>query len=188
MSFAVLPGNLTLPPEACTLEEALRSPEHKERSAAMVHDLGGLEDVGVLEQVQRPEGKRVIGVRCLFKRKVMADDIVILHDAHLIARCYLMVTGLDYLENFGPTPLVASSCLLLAVHSCPTHGARAHRHQASLRKCGDGGGHLYWASCWGSCFPRWSGEAQEIIIGDSPGLPQLASIASRMEEARLSTK
>lgn len=74
-----------------------------------------LQENRVWDVVDLPEGKRVIGSKWIFKRKIGSSGAVERYKAQLVAQAYSQKYGLDYDETFSPLIRFESIRVLLAL-------------------------------------------------------------------------
>ncbi|XP_035227835.1 uncharacterized mitochondrial protein AtMg00820-like [Stegodyphus dumicola] len=97
-----------------TLEEALTSPDAEKWKLAMEEELENLKRNETWDIVPRPEGRKVVKCKWVFKRKLNKDGQVERYKARLVARGYTQVEGIDYKETFSPVIKTKSIRTLLA--------------------------------------------------------------------------
>ena len=85
------------------VDEALRSQEWK---MAMDEEMKALQRNKTWDLVPLPQGKKVIGCRCVYTPKFNADGTLEWFKARLVAKGYTQFYGMDYFETFA---LVANS-------------------------------------------------------------------------------
>lgn len=88
--------------EPLNYDEAIAQPEVKNWQKAMNEELGVLKERQVYDIVQRPENKRVIGSRWVYKLKKNAEGTIERYRARLVAQGFRQVPGIDYFEIFSP--------------------------------------------------------------------------------------
>ena len=85
--------------EPDTVQEALNCSEWKE---AMEQEIASLESNDVYELVDLPKGKKPVGCKWVFKRKINADGSLERYKARLVAQGFSQTKGQDYDETFSP--------------------------------------------------------------------------------------
>ena len=103
-----------LDPEPTSVTEALSSPEKEEWKKAMNGEMESISDNKVWELVELPEGKRVVGSKLVFKRKVGANGVIDRYKARLVAQGFSQRFGVDYDETFCPVVRFESLHTLIA--------------------------------------------------------------------------
>ncbi|GKB53182.1 retrovirus-related pol polyprotein from transposon TNT 1-94 [Tanacetum coccineum] len=53
------------------------------------------------ELISRPEGKNIIALKCLWKNKCDAENIVVRNKTRLVAKGYKQEEGIDFEESFA---------------------------------------------------------------------------------------
>lgn len=105
-------GDVTDP---TTLAEALAAPDEEEWRKAMTEEIGNMERNGTWTLVKRPEGRRVIRSKWVFKRKQDKDGNPSRYRARLVAQGFSQIEGIDYTETFSPVIKTKSIRTLLAI-------------------------------------------------------------------------
>ncbi|XP_039137235.1 uncharacterized protein LOC120274764 [Dioscorea cayenensis subsp. rotundata] len=95
-----------------TYEEAQRIPEWRE---AMNAELSSINRNHTWELISPPPGKKIIGVKWIFKRKYKANGEVDKCKARLVAKGYTQEYGVDYEEIFAPVARMDTIRLLIAL-------------------------------------------------------------------------
>jgi len=105
------------PHEPVSWVEAMQRPdsERAEWLSAMRAELLAHERNGTWTLVDRPDGRYVIGCRCVCKLKYHADGRVDRYKARLVAQGFAQIFGLDYHETHAPTLRYVSLRLILAL-------------------------------------------------------------------------
>ena len=81
----------------------------------MEAELESIERNGTWELVPRPVGRKVIGVKWVFKTKYHSDGSLDKHKAWLVAKGYAQHPMLDYDDTFAPTAGMATIRTALAL-------------------------------------------------------------------------
>lgn len=102
-------------PEPRTYEEAVSGPEAPYWKAAMADELGQFVKTELYDEVERPRGRKVIGSKWVYKRKLGPDGSVVKYKARLVAQGFTQVEGIDYNETFAPTAKFTTIRSLLAL-------------------------------------------------------------------------
>ena len=100
--------------EPTSVLEALSNCEKKEWKKAMESEMRSIEENDVWELVELPEGKRLVGSKWVFKRKIGADGVVDRYKARLVAQGFSQRSGVDYDETFCPVVRFESLRTLIA--------------------------------------------------------------------------
>ena len=82
-----------------TIRKALAHPGWRQ---AMTDELSALHKSGAWELVPLPFGKSIVGCRWVFAIKVGTDGTIDHLKAHLVAKDYTQIFGLDYGDTFFP--------------------------------------------------------------------------------------
>ncbi|MCG8626984.1 MAG: hypothetical protein MJE68_33910, partial [Proteobacteria bacterium] len=99
-----------------TCVEAINDSIEKERwKSAMQAEMDSLAQNDVWDLVELPSGKKVVGSKWVFKKKVGADSKVEHFKARLVAQGFTQKYGDDYDETFCPIMRLESLCTMLAL-------------------------------------------------------------------------
>ena len=102
--------------EPCSYEEAVESKDHQKWMQAMIEEIDSLLKNGTWVLVQRPDGRRVVSCKWIFKRKLEAAGTEKFRfKARLVARGFTQEHGIDYDEVFSPVVKHTSIRILLAI-------------------------------------------------------------------------
>ena len=93
-------------------EETLKESKWKD---AMKEELFMIEKNKTWELVDRPQERKVIGVKWVFRTKLNADGSVNKYKARLVVKGYAQIFGVDYSETFAPVARLDTIILLLAI-------------------------------------------------------------------------
>ena len=85
-----------------SLEEALTSSDVEKWKKAMKEELKNLQRNETWEIVPKPEGRKIIKCKWVFKTKFDKDGQVERHKARLVACGHTRVDGVDYQKIFCP--------------------------------------------------------------------------------------
>jgi transposase InsO family protein len=92
--------------------DAEKDPKWK---AAMKEELYMIEKNKTWELVDRPQDRKVIGVKWVFRTKLNADGSVNKYKARLVVKGYAQVSGVDFSETFAPVARLDTIRLLLTI-------------------------------------------------------------------------
>jgi hypothetical protein len=65
--------------------------------------------------VQRPASHNVVGCRWIFKTKLRANGSIERHKAHLVAKGFSQIHGLDFEDMFSPVVRPATVRIILSI-------------------------------------------------------------------------
>lgn len=82
---------------------------------AMKEELAMIEKNQTWELVERPEDRKVIGVKWVFKTKFNPDGSVNKHKARLVVKGYAQVWGVDFSETFASVARLDTIRMILAL-------------------------------------------------------------------------
>ena len=74
----------------------------------MVEEYDSIMKKQVWEVVLRPQGKKVVGSRWIYKVKHAVDESVEKYKAHFVAKGFSQKEGIDYEETFAPVTRYSS--------------------------------------------------------------------------------
>ncbi|GJU81750.1 retrovirus-related pol polyprotein from transposon TNT 1-94 [Tanacetum coccineum] len=81
---------------------------------SMQDELNQFERLQVWELILRPEGKNVIALKWLWKKKCDAENIVVRNKTRLVAKGYKQEEGIDFEESFTPVARLAAVRMFIA--------------------------------------------------------------------------
>ena len=88
--------------EPATFKDALASPDKVKWRDAMQKEIQSLDENHVLDLVESPKDRQVVGSKWVFRRKVGENGVVERYKARLVAQGYSQKFGQDYEETFSP--------------------------------------------------------------------------------------
>ena len=88
--------------EPSSVNEALNSADSHLWKEAMTKEINSLKENSVWELVKAPAGRKIVGSKWVFKKKVGSDGFVANYKARLVAQGYSQISGVDYDETFSP--------------------------------------------------------------------------------------
>ena len=98
-----------------TVEQALSSPDKNEWRRAMEREIDSLHTNEVWDLVELPSGRKAIGSKWVFKRKLNTGGDVERYKARLVAQGFSQKYGVDYDETFCPVVRFESVRTLIAL-------------------------------------------------------------------------
>ena len=98
-----------------TVREAVDSEDGKLWKEAMVDEMASLHKNDAWDLVELLDGKKPIGSKWVFKKKMNVEGKVEKYKARLVAKGYSQVPGIDFGDIFSPVAKVISIRLLLSV-------------------------------------------------------------------------
>jgi hypothetical protein len=98
--------------EPAGYEEAFKDIKWKK---AMEEEMSMIQKNKTWDLVDRPEGRKVIGVKWIFKTKFNADNSINKYKAKLVVKGYAQIFGVDYSDTFAPIARLDTIRLLLAI-------------------------------------------------------------------------
>jgi hypothetical protein len=93
-------------------KEALGGDDAENWLPSMVQEYEGLKATGTFEEVDRPQGRNVVGSRWQYRVKRRADGTPHFK-SRLVAKGYSQKQGVDYTATFAPTPRLTTARVLL---------------------------------------------------------------------------
>jgi hypothetical protein len=81
----------------------------------MEEDMESLDKNEAWDLVELPTGRKPIGRKWVFKKKLNAEEKVEKYKARLVAKGYSQVEGIDFGEIFSPVAKLTSIIFLLSV-------------------------------------------------------------------------
>ncbi|CAI7933376.1 unnamed protein product [Closterium sp. NIES-54] len=91
-----------MPGEPATLKEALESSDAEDWKKAMESELKGIEENGMWEWVELPEGRKAITSKWLFKIKSDTNGRIEHYKSRLVAKGYQQKEKVEYKELYAP--------------------------------------------------------------------------------------
>jgi hypothetical protein len=104
--------------EPKTYRQARESPHWPDWKKAMDDEINSLNENNVWEVVPRPQGRRIVDGKWVFKAKGNALGELERFKARYVAKGYLQTKGIDYDEIFAAVARFDSLRLLLAITVC----------------------------------------------------------------------
>jgi hypothetical protein len=98
-----------------TVREAVDSEDGNLWKRAMEEEMASLDTNEAWDLVELPTGRKPIGSKWVFKKKLNAEGKVEKYKARLVAKGYSQVEGIDFGEIFSPVTKLTSIRLLLSV-------------------------------------------------------------------------
>jgi hypothetical protein len=105
----------TIHGEPETLEEALRSDESHNWSAAVENELDQIEKLNTWEIVEAPPDANILKNRYVFRLKRDQTGEVAKHKARLVVKGYSQIRGLDYVDTYAPVIKLTTLRVLLTL-------------------------------------------------------------------------
>ncbi|XP_029729121.2 uncharacterized protein LOC115266725 [Aedes albopictus] len=103
--------------EPRTFNEAMKGPEAELWKAAMDDEMTSLQENGTWQLTDIPTGRKAVGCKWIFKRKLDEDRNVVRYKARLVAQGFTQKFGTDYDEVFAPVVCQVTFRVLLTVAS-----------------------------------------------------------------------
>jgi len=82
---------------------------------AMEEELNMIEKNNTWELVDRPNDRKIIGVRWVFRTKLNLDGSINKHKARLVVKGYAQVAGMDYFETYTPVARLDTIRLVFSI-------------------------------------------------------------------------
>ena len=101
--------------EPTTFEEASTSPEKDQWIEAMEKEMTSLKTNDVYDLVELPKGRKPVGSKWVYKRKLRADGSVERFKSRLVAQGFSQKVGQDYDETFSPVVRFESIRSIIAI-------------------------------------------------------------------------
>lgn len=105
----------TVTTEPATVNEAMSGSEKKQWKDAMKQEMDSIYSNDVWDLVSLPEGRKVVGNKWVFKKKLRADGTIERFKARLVAQGFSQQHGYDYDETFSPVIRFESVRTLIAL-------------------------------------------------------------------------
>ncbi|KAE8661030.1 Importin subunit beta-1 [Hibiscus syriacus] len=102
----------TTHPISRNVKEALESTEWRH---AVFEEMNALKNNGTWEVTDLPEGKQIVGCKCIFTTKIKPDGSIDRYKARLVARGFTQTYGLDYDETFAHVAKLNTVRVLLSL-------------------------------------------------------------------------
>jgi hypothetical protein len=98
-----------------TVREAVDSEDGNLWKRAMEEEMASLDKNEAWDLVELPTGRKPIGIKWVFKKKLNAEGKVEKYKARLVAKGYSQVEGIDFGEIFSPVSKLTSIIFMLYV-------------------------------------------------------------------------
>lgn len=108
-------ANLVASDEPITYQAAMKLPDADQWHDAAVDEYNAHLANGTWEIVDLPHGRKTVGSRWVFKRKLNADSTLERYKARIVAKGYSQVGGVDFDELFAPVAKWESMRTMLAI-------------------------------------------------------------------------
>jgi hypothetical protein len=95
--------------------EAMARPDAVEWELACENEKRAFENLSVYEIVPRPNDRKVIGSKWVFRIKCRPDGTIQKYKARVVAQGFTQIEGIDYNETFTPVAKLASLRAILAI-------------------------------------------------------------------------
>lgn len=97
-----------LEPESQTCAEVCTSKYRQVWEEAMTQELTGLKATGTFTPSSKPEDRKLVGAKRVFRLKTNEKGMVVKANVRLVAKGFCQKANIDYLETYAPTPTTAS--------------------------------------------------------------------------------
>jgi hypothetical protein len=111
--------------EPTTVTEVLSDPDKENWLEAMNKEMDSLNANNVWDLVPLPEGRKAVGSKWVFKRKLNADGKIERYKARLVAQGFSQKFGIDYDETF--CPVVRHESVRAVIALAVQHGLKLHQ-------------------------------------------------------------
>ena len=98
-----------------TYEEACKRPDWPKWEEAIRKELASLKKSGTWELVKRPPGANIVDSKWVLRIKKNAAGEIEKYKAHLVAKGFTQIYGVDYYKTYAPVARLSSFQLLLAI-------------------------------------------------------------------------
>ena len=85
---------------------------------AMLAELKSMDDNGVWNLIEKPEGSKPIGCKWVFKTKRDSQGKIERYKARLVAKGFTQKEGIDYTETFSPVSTKDALRIMMALIGC----------------------------------------------------------------------
>nr|GEV11766.1 putative retrotransposon Ty1-copia subclass protein [Tanacetum cinerariifolium] len=101
--------------EPANYKVALLDPESKKWLNAINVKMQSTKDNEVWVLVELPPNGKIVGSKCLFKKKTNMDGVVHTYKARLVTKGYTQTLRIDYEETFSPVADIRAIRILIAI-------------------------------------------------------------------------
>ena len=101
--------------EPATYYEAIKRPDADLWLMAMLEELKVFEKIGLYKEVDCPPDRKIVDSKWVFKVKRGPNGEIDKYKAHLVAKGFTQVHGIDYTDTFAPVTKFSSIHVLLAL-------------------------------------------------------------------------
>jgi len=101
--------------EPTNYKEAMAGPEAAKWKEAMDSEIKSMYDNQVWNLVDQQPGRKIVGCKWIFKKKIDMDGNVSTFKARLVAKGFTQTPGIDYDETFSPVAKIKSIRIMLAI-------------------------------------------------------------------------